>query len=321
MADIFTNLTAGVLSAAPGLSGTTFQSVNFANLPAVASPNTLRLTIDPDGALGFVPEIVLVTAHGAGSDTCTVVRQQETSYGGGAERAWPIDTVWRHSLTRASIVELMVPAGTIEMYAGITAPDGYLMLDGSTVAGADASYPSLWAVAPATWKSGSSLVLPNMANVFPAGAVGGAVGAVGGANTHTLLQAELPAATISINPPATTITVDPPATTVSVNPPITNTAGQSVTHHHGYTAPSGVGFGGTSTPSVSDLTTVAANTGDASADHIHAVDIPPFDVVVDIAPFTASVDIAPFNSGNLGSGTPIDIRPSFLAMSFIIKAH
>ena len=226
--DIFDNLQSGTLSAAPGLSGTTFQSANFANLPTVVAPNTLRLTIDPLGSL-HPPEIVVVTAHTAFSTSVTVTRAQETAFGGGAAQAWPIDTVWRHSITRESLMEIITPAGSGGLYFGTVEPIGWLFLNGQTVTNADTKYPNLWTVAPSAWKSGTSLILPNMADRVAIGATA-AIGVTGGANSHTLIQAELPAVTLSIDPPSTSITIDPPSTGVTGS-----TGTESVLHTHGYT--------------------------------------------------------------------------------------
>ncbi|MCK4962632.1 MAG: tail fiber protein [Anaerolineales bacterium] len=73
-----------------------------------------------------------------------------------------------------------------------TAPVGWLELDGSTHAEGD--YPELFAKVPAAWISGTNFTLPDMQERFLAG-VGsaGTVGATGGANTHTLTEAEMPA--------------------------------------------------------------------------------------------------------------------------------
>jgi microcystin-dependent protein len=57
---------------------------------------------------------------------------------------------------------------------------------GQSISGADVTYPNLWAVVPAAWKAaGGILNLPNMdGRVLMGGS--GTLGAVGGANSHTL---------------------------------------------------------------------------------------------------------------------------------------
>jgi hypothetical protein len=58
---------------------------------------------------------------------------------------------------------LLTPAGVIVEYVGAVAPDGWLFLDGSTVVNGEFDYPSLWAVAPASWKSSPDILLTTQA--------------------------------------------------------------------------------------------------------------------------------------------------------------
>lgn len=85
----------------------------------------------------------------------------------------------------------MVPTGSIVMGIWATSQPGFLLLDGSAIASASTLFPELWAVAPASWKSGTTLNLPNMSDRFARG-VTGTPGATGGANTHTLAAVNLP---------------------------------------------------------------------------------------------------------------------------------
>lgn len=81
--------------------------------------------------------------------------------------------------------EAAARVGVIEMFGGDVAPDGYLILDGSTVTDGAIDYPALAAVYP-SWVSGDDLVLPDMRDRFPVGASGTkAEGSTGGAATHT----------------------------------------------------------------------------------------------------------------------------------------
>lgn len=154
------NFASGVLSADPGAAGTVLTSGNFAFLPAVASPHTMRLALDPDGIAG-APEIVIVTAHTAAATTVTVTRGQETAYGAGAARAHATDTVWRAVITRATMLEMAVPAGVIDDYVGTVAPIGYVLLQGQTVVNFQTLYPAAWAVLPTSMKSAPDAIMPD----------------------------------------------------------------------------------------------------------------------------------------------------------------
>lgn len=101
------------------------------------------------------------------------------------------------SALAVEVINLLVPAGTISPYVGSSSPTGWLLCDGSTVAGGQTLYPNLWAVLPAAFKSGSSIVLPNLKGRTVVGfdssqAEFDAIGETGGAKTHTLTQAEMP---------------------------------------------------------------------------------------------------------------------------------
>lgn len=302
MAEIIFNFQSGVLSADPGSGGVTLNSGNFANLPAIVAPQTMRLALDPDGTAG-APEIAIVTAHTAFATSVTVTRGEETSYGAGVARAHAVDTVWRHVLTRASIIELTVPAGTVIATVAATSDPGYVFIDGSTLTNGQTLYPATWAVIPAAWKSGANIVLPDWRGRTLFADDTGAVftlGGSGGANTHSITQAELPAATITIDPPTTAVT-------------ITGSTGvESATHTH--TKGSGSaslflangGSGPFDAAPPGDLT----QTGTESAQHTHPA-----------GTLAGSVDIAPFSSGNLGSGTAMSLLPAHGVVQWQIKVH
>jgi microcystin-dependent protein len=91
-----------------------------------------------------------------------------------------------------------VPAGTIFETLRDTPPAGWLFMDGQTLANAQSVYPALWAALPATFKSGTSIILPDLRGRVTlhagtgAGLTNRVLGATGGAETHTLTTAQLP---------------------------------------------------------------------------------------------------------------------------------
>jgi microcystin-dependent protein len=94
----------------------------------------------------------------------------------------------------------LVPAGAMMDFAGTVAPSGWLLCDGSSYA--TATYPNLYAAIGYNWGgSGANFNVPNFTRRTAVGSggsgtatLGNAVGNVGGAETHTLTQAELPTA-------------------------------------------------------------------------------------------------------------------------------
>ena len=93
-----------------------------------------------------------------------------------------------------------------------TPPDGWLLLDGSTHAGAD--YPELFAVLDDALKSGTDFILPDVADAFPYGVLAAAdAGSVTGSNTLNLTVGQLPAHTHDYVPATVGVPAGPPPTT------------------------------------------------------------------------------------------------------------
>jgi len=88
-----------------------------------------------------------------------------------------------------------IPVGTCIEYAGSSAPDGYLLCDGSAVSRTD--YVDLYTVIGTTYGSGdanTTFNLPNLKDKFALGkgSTYATLGATGGEVTHTLTTAEMP---------------------------------------------------------------------------------------------------------------------------------
>lgn len=97
MATLYGNFLNGTITDAPlTIGATTANSAEFANLPAVADPDTMWLVLDPEGASG-APEIVQVTAHTAAATSVTIVRGQQST----TAREHAAATVWRCALTKS----------------------------------------------------------------------------------------------------------------------------------------------------------------------------------------------------------------------------
>lgn len=89
------NLLIGQISDNPLLIGATqVNSPAFVNLPAVATPDYIVLTLDP-ARINGAPEIIYVTAHTAGQPVATVLRAQE----GSAARQHAAGETWIHGAT------------------------------------------------------------------------------------------------------------------------------------------------------------------------------------------------------------------------------
>ena len=210
-----------------------------------------------------------------------------------------------------------IPAGVVVATIRTTADVGWLLLDGGSIANADTLYPALWAAVPASWKSGTSLNLPNMANRMLEGQSTTALGATGGSNTVTIASGNLPTHSHTID---------------HDHASFTTTAGEG-THSHGVSDPGHThgpasgdtafvqqkGYDGTNKAvSVSGTDLSAFNVGSTGSSttglsvtstnsgHTHTIDVPNF---------TGS-------SGNGGfANTAMTITNAHLAINFQIKAH
>lgn len=102
---------------------------------------------------------------------------------------------------------ILVPPGTMTMFAGATAPAGYLLCDGASYS--TTTYASLFAVIGYTYGgSGSTFAMPDMRGRFAEGVSAGvsnisdkALGQAGGEETHTLSVDQLPPHNFMVNVP------------------------------------------------------------------------------------------------------------------------
>jgi microcystin-dependent protein len=124
------------------------------------------------------------------ADTTTGMLKQRNA----ANSAW---------VTLFPLATTVDPSGTIKLYAGASAPTGYLICDGSAVS--RTTYADLFAVLSTTYGAGdgsTTFNLPDFRRRVPVGAggtgtatLGNTRGSTGGAETHTLSIAEMPAHT------------------------------------------------------------------------------------------------------------------------------
>ena len=205
-----------------------------------------------------------------------------------------------------SVKPPIIPTGIIEMFAGSTAPNGWLVCDGSTVS--RSAYSDLFKIIGTTYGSGNSnntFTLPDMRGRCPIGVGTGAsltartLGSNVGAETATLSEANMASHTH-------TTTVG----TESVTHTHTGTSGgQSADHTHSFSHTAGTSGSYGLMDSATASSSGQPSTGNVSADHTHAT--------------TTGNESANHNhsvtNSNTGSGTAFGIMPPSIVVNFIIK--
>jgi microcystin-dependent protein len=200
-----------------------------------------------------------------------------------------------------------ISSGSIQIFAGSTAPNGWLVCNGDTIS--RSAYSNLFKVIGTTYGIGNSnttFTLPDMRGRCPIGVGTGAsltartLGSNVGAETATLAQVNLPSHTHTAS-----------VGTQSANHTHTGTSGgHSANHTHSYGTP--IGISGAQVGIIDTLTGSSSGTpqtGGNSVGHTHATTFGSGS-----ATHTHSV-----TNSNTGSGTAFGIMPPSMVVNFIIK--
>jgi microcystin-dependent protein len=209
-----------------------------------------------------------------------------------------------------------VPIGSITMFGGATPPPNWLICDGSSLA-TTGTYAALFAVLQyAFGGSGANFNLPNLQGVFPLGAgPSNALASKAGSYSYTISAANLPSHAHPIVDVAHNHGVNQsphghgdPGHTHGVNDPTHAHSVPNAALGGGVNIQPGSGFN-----QVGTLPTTASGTGisiQAAGTGLQAAN--------------ANISLNASGSGlsttqPVGSGTPMSIVPSYVAINFIIK--
>ncbi len=182
----------------------------------------------------------------------------------------------------------VAPVGSIMIWAGSTAPTGWLLCDGTAYS--TGAYPALYAVIGTTYGTGIGFMVPNLKGKIPVGlnsadASFNTLGETGGEKTHTITSAELP---------AHTHTVDPPSTATSSNGD----------HNHSFS----------DTYNGSELSDDASDRWVGSDGTTSETDY-----TSTTGAHTHTLDVASFTSGSAGSSTAMNVLQPYIVLYYIIK--
>jgi len=212
----------------------------------------------------------------------------------------------------------LVPIGAIEMFGGATAPTNWLLCQGQSLTTA-APYDKLFAVLGyAHGGSGANFNLPDLRGKFPLGAgPSNALGSIGGSYTVTIALGNLPSHAHPITDVAHNHTLNQTAHNHG-DPTHSHGVNEGSGHSHGIPQGAGLVSGVNLQPgSGFNLNTASRTTTDVTGLSIYAA-------YTGIQAANANVSLNASGTGlsttqSVGSGTPLNVVPSFQALSFIIR--
>lgn len=218
-----------------------------------------------------------------------------------------------------AVANALNPTGSINAYAGTTAPDGWLVCDGTAFS--SVTYPALYAVL------GNVAVLPNLTDRFIVGKSGTkTIRTTGGSETIT--EPNLPIHT-HINSVASVTVAGTVAVTLAggTHDHTGTTEQQSNDHNHSQVTQKTTNSththnvnGSTAAGMSSPTDTSSDATGNQSNGHNHPFTTSSNDagVTVSGASFTQTSGSGTLNNGAIGGGTAF--VPQYYAVTYIIKA-
>lgn len=237
----------------------------------------------------------------------------------------------------------LIPVGTVMPFAGSSAPEGWLMCDGSAVS--RTTYANLWSTLSSTYGSGDGSTTFNLPDAMGRTIIGAGSGSgltartlatKSGAETSTIGTTHLPPHTHGLN--SHTHTLGGHTHTTYIDPPNTNSGYVSSDHAHGtderahwhalyYLTDAASGTakarataasGTLGNPGGTSMEYHVHNTGGINANHVHATDIAPFNATSG-GPSTDSGGASGDTTDGGFANTGLTVMQPYLVLNYIIK--
>jgi len=285
----------------------TILSGKFDNINWADDAYFIKTEIDPNNGISYT---ITVTNQLLSVPYALLAKQ--------AEQANEIDPIFSSSpaknITNADIERWNslnnpsgIPVGIILPYAGSSAPNGYLICDGSAIS--RSTYASLFAVIGTTYGNGdgsTTFNLPDLRGRIPVGlhntGTFNSLGSTGGSETHVISIDELP-------PHNHTATISTAGEHTH-----TGTTTNNGNHNHNYTRTVVTGGASTTLPGGNTNTVITrvnyneTYTTQNSGNHNHNLEIN------NAGSHTHNITI-----DNIGNGKPISVLQPYIVLNYIIK--